>query len=538
MVRSMYAGVASLRTHQMKMDVIGNNIANVNTIGYKSSRAAFKDNLYQTMKGSSNPTADFGGGNARQIGYGAQVASIDVSHAVGGYAPTGLALDAMIAGNGYYIVGPRITGGFASGDGSIAQLNFTRVGNFNFDGQGYLVDSNGYHVYGFTNFNTSDIRVSNPDYSQAQKEYSDFMERVYTIQQFTPNPMHTPALAKEDEMLRAVVTTPMFIPNPAPDALPNEYIMNPDLDIEAYYDSARLANNQKYQQYVMTREIRAGVYHVAANPERELSLVDKVNALYVADYRNEADLTPAEIARILAQESVEDPYNIRVPVAVLNPHFISGRNAEGVDLIPLPIPSFAYSVLNEPAEYRGKNLSLQRYIADENGNPVPNLDYNQTFMNQIMTFTPYTVPQYIINESVTANTNRVNPIQMPRDNTGVPLNLSEINIGQDGIISGINDDNRVVVIGQIALANVPNPSALENSNNSYYKARYNTGLVTANIPGEQATGILAAGGLELANTDLSREFTEMITTQRGFQACTRVITVTDEMLNELVNLKR
>jgi len=119
------------------------------------------------------------------------------------------------------------------------------------------------------------------------------------------------------------------------------------------------------------------------------------------------------------------------------------------------------------------------------------------------------------------------------------MKLTNITIGSDGIVIGVNQDTEeIVTLGRLMIADVPNPNALENTSNGYYKAKKNTGVVTAEVPGHGSTGSLNPGRLEMANVDLAQEFTDMITTQRGFQANGRIITVTDEMLAELVNLKR
>lgn len=291
----MFAAVAGLRAHQTKMDVIGNNIANVNTYGFKAARATFKDVFYQTTKAGSEPGTVYGGGNASQVGYGSQIGSIDVMHTSGGVSPTDNPMDAMVVGNGYFMVGPKGVTTTTSED--LKSLNLTRVGIFNFDGAGNLVDSNRNCVYGFKN-------------------------------------------------TAAVGATATY----------------------------------------------------------------------------------------------------------------------GTTIEALKIPDGA--------------------------------------------------------------------------TVGVPMKLTGISIGADGTVSGINASNQPVVIGKIAVANVPNPNALNMTENSYFKAKDNTGVITANVPGEGATGQLKSGCLEMANVDLSQQFTDMITTQRGFQANTRIITVTDEMLQELVNLKR
>jgi flagellar hook protein FlgE len=317
MVKSMFAAVAGLRAHQSKMDVIGNNIANVNTYGYKSARATFSDVYYATTSGAGSSGEVYGGTNPSQVGYGSKINSIDSLMTSGGAAATDSSTDCMIEGNGFFLVGTKGTelelseaeegttvGGVATDQTALSALKLTRVGIFNFDEDGYLVDSNGMCAYGFQ-----------PNGEDATEEDGE------------------------------------------------------------------------------------------------------INTLALSE--------------------------IRLP------------NALGED----------------SDEYE-------------------------------------------------------------------PIQLSSISIGSDGIITGVNDAEEVITIGQIALANVPNPNALERGANGYYTAKNNTGTITVNPSGQNSTGQISSGYLEMSNVDLSKEFTEMITCQRGFQANTRIITVTDTMLEELVNLKR
>ncbi len=354
MVRSMFSGVAGLRAHQTKMDVIGNNIANVNTYGFKAGRVTFKDSFYQTLSGSSAAGGSFGGGNASQIGYGSQVNSIDVLHTNGGFAPTDDPADIMITGSGYFLVGPLMEGGLNPNNGDVSKLQLTRVGIFRFDGSGNLVDPNRNLVYGFKGYSSGDKLA--------------------------------------------------------------------DLPTNGVFTTSDGTN-----------------FKVAGNT------ITKCNA----------DGTPAataftqpEIDKIIETDTTVTPSVVKLKVAV-------------------------------------------------------------TDQTQVV------------------------PIKMP---TGKKVN--SISYGKDGTITAIDEDERVITIGRIAVANVPNPSALEMIQSSYYRAKDNTGIVTAHTAGEGTTGQIQSGGLEMANVDLSKEFTEMITTQRGFQANTRIITVSDEMLQELVNLKR
>ena len=158
MVKSMFAGVAGLRAHQSKMDVIGNNIANVNTWGYKSANMSFKDAMYQsTSAGSAGDTKNGGYGavNANQIGYGVTTGSIAYDFGTGGMSPSANGLDCMIDGTGFFLVGPMLNGGSISLDSEDAVkssgLYLSRVGKFKVDPNGYLVDDSGNYVYGFQN---------------------------------------------------------------------------------------------------------------------------------------------------------------------------------------------------------------------------------------------------------------------------------------------------------------------------------------------------------------------------------------------------
>lgn len=153
MTGAMYAAISGLKAHMQKLNVIGNNIANVNTYGYKAARTTFSESLYTTLTSGSNGTASAGGVNPSQLGYGCRIGTIDLNMATGNYTPTGNALDCMINGTGFFLVGskPDTTGtdGENLTETKAQNLLLTRVGDFKFDSQGYLTDGNGNVVYGF-----------------------------------------------------------------------------------------------------------------------------------------------------------------------------------------------------------------------------------------------------------------------------------------------------------------------------------------------------------------------------------------------------
>ena len=137
MMRSLYSGVSGLKNHQTRMDVVGNNISNVNTTGFKSSRVTFSDTLSQTLSGASSPADGLGGTNPKQIGLGSATSSIDTLFTDGSVQSTGVNTDLCLSGNGLFIVN--------NGD----QVYYTRNGNFKFDAQGYYVNSDGLKVQGW-----------------------------------------------------------------------------------------------------------------------------------------------------------------------------------------------------------------------------------------------------------------------------------------------------------------------------------------------------------------------------------------------------
>ena len=154
MTGAMYAAISGLKSHMQKLNVIGNNVANVNTYGYKAARTTFKESLYTTVYSGSNGTTSIGGVNPSQIGYGCSVGTIDLDMSTANYTPTGVDLDCMIDGDGFFLVGGKPEsingdGGTRLSETAAKDLSLTRVGNFKFDSQGYLVDGSGNVVYGF-----------------------------------------------------------------------------------------------------------------------------------------------------------------------------------------------------------------------------------------------------------------------------------------------------------------------------------------------------------------------------------------------------
>ena len=156
MTGAMYAAVSGLKTHMSAMNVISNNVSNVNTLGYKATRYTFNEALYSTVRTGSNGTDTLGGMNPAQVGYGCSIGTIDLDMSTKNYNPTGNAMDVMIDGDGFFIVGEDKENNGITKQAQLQGMSLTRLGNFTFDPNGYLVDGNGSLVYGFLRLTSVD----------------------------------------------------------------------------------------------------------------------------------------------------------------------------------------------------------------------------------------------------------------------------------------------------------------------------------------------------------------------------------------------
>ncbi|WP_088105098.1 flagellar basal body rod protein FlgG [Halalkalibacter urbisdiaboli] len=165
MLRSMYSGISGMKNFQTKLDVLGNNIANVNTFGFKKGRTTFKDMVSQQIAGATGPGQGQGGVNARQVGLGMQLSSIDTIHTQGSLQNTNRELDLGISGDGYFVVGQATGNEWNGTDKNIAidnvNLNYTRAGNFYLDSQGFIVNSDGLYLMGQSTNNANGVDSEN-----------------------------------------------------------------------------------------------------------------------------------------------------------------------------------------------------------------------------------------------------------------------------------------------------------------------------------------------------------------------------------------
>lgn len=454
MVRSMIAGVAGLKSHQAKLDVIGNNIANVNTWGFKSFSYNFKDAMYSnsiSSTGGSIIAGAAGGHNASQVGYGSTVSSISSVFNTGAPSPSSRELDCMIDGTGFFLVGNMVNGSFNNIEGS--GLYLSRVGIFSIDNNGYMVDDMGSYLYG------------------------------YAVQEGTGIP-EKPATAAEYTVTQA------------------------DVDIQ----DIPLAAGEKVQRHTVTI---AGITVVTSQSDFDDQVQDWLTTV---SGKSGKDIAPGTGVEGTTEWNFSE-YNIA----------LNRYQDPRTDTTKQP---------TDPDYKIPGNVDLT--ITKKTAGPETNTGTNNPVT------TKFGAAAQLTNEGNdrVAGTAAVYPdtlstIRIPIDpDTGQRYEIQSWKINEDGTIMGTDKQNRAIPIGQIALGIVENPNGLEKDSGYYYTIGPNAGESQALKPNGGPAGIIKSGWLEMANVDLANEFSNMITTQRGFQANSKIITVTDEMLQELVNMKR
>ncbi len=446
MVKSMFAGVSGLKAHQRKMDVIGNNIANVNTWGYKAYSFNFQDSIYSTSvrsSGGATTAGAYGGRNPSQVGYGSAMSSISFQYTTGAPSPTDNDLDCMIDGTGLFLVGGMVNGQLTADSIKNSGLYLSRVGIFSVDNNGYLVDDQKNYVYGY-----------------ALKDGTG-----------VPEISALPATASGTAQITVVD------PDPA-------------------------VQGDKYKVTILGYTVQTAAKDLNGQVQAWIAAVtkgkDKDNAGTIID----ASGGPLSNCTIANNGVSEAGGGKTVKLTITTKQMDANAKIEAV-------PQYDNTAVT--------------------GGPLTGID-NTWEQTDGQDFVPGIPAEF--NEDLS-------PIQIPYDPyTGAQYNLQSYSISDNGVITGIDTQNRPITLGQLAIVAVENPNGMEKTNGYYFQLGDNAGGVEVVKPGSGAAGFIRSKYLEMPNVDLANEFSNMITTQRGFQANSKIITVTDEMLQELVNMKR
>jgi len=427
MMRSLSSAIAALKNHQLYLDVVSANIANINTTAYKASKVSFQELLSQTLSAAAAPQGNLAGRNPIQVGLGVALGSVDTSFTQGSLQSTGKLTDLAIQGDGFFVI-----------EGTEGYL-YTRAGTLDIGVDGTLVNpATGMHCLGWAADADGNIDTTQA-LSSISIPFGQNMARATANVEFQGN------LSADDEAGTEVTT--QF----------------------AIYDSLGAVHTL---ELVFTRQAGTPVtWEVAAN---ELTV--------------ESD---GSITRTAVTDVSDDT---------------------------IEFDEFGQ-------------------IVDENGGSEgtdsPTIQLTLTYTNGAES--PATLTVDLSNVTGLASSSEVNPVSQDGLESG---SLVSFDVNAYGQVVGVFSNGLNRTLGQLALATFVNPGGLLRMGENLYSVSTNSGTPQYGAPGESGRGLITAGYLEMSNVDLAQQFTNMIVAQRGFQANSRVISASDEMLNELVNLKR
>lgn len=550
MMRSMYSGVSGLKTHQTKMDVIGNNIANVNTVGFKSSSVTFSEIMYQNLSGASGPNAltGTGGVNAKQIGLGVTTGSTSVNiTGPGASQTTGGAFDIKLNDTN------SATSFFIVSNGSGTQ--FTRAGSFYVDGAGNLcMTSTGYNVMGWqVDPTTGDIRKDTVSALRVMSE-----KNMTSAPEATVNGRCEGVLDKNSTDVTSEAGQAMNLS--FYDALGYSYVAkfaiketNRDtgeytVELTDILDSTNksILDQTKYDSVTGTYDpdYLGDIFGAVKSqtktytPRAGWTTVDAANNIFEYNatyYRYDAAAgNLVEVADNGGGNYVQVPGGTTKTLAEafgVSPYATGITMTNGV--VTANVSGANYTLKFNPDDgvfdYIGANGQDNVFLnlKDTLGGNFENIDID------------FTGTKWFDNGGSST-------IGMDKGDvdgkTGTGKKLGDmigVFVDTNGKIYGSYDNGNTILLGQIAVAQFANAMGLEKVGDNCYTTTLNSGEFDGiGVDITAGGGTMSAGMLEMSNVDLSSEFTEMITTQRGFQANSRIITVSDTLLEELINLKR
>lgn len=570
MMRSLYSGVAGLKTHQTRMDVIGNNIANVNTTAYKSSSMTFSELMSQTTQKASgaNATTGVGGTNAKQIGLGVKAGAINTAITTQGSAQsTGNPFDIMITGDNFFVVS----------NGS--ENFFTRDGSFYVDGAGNLaMTSTGYNVMGWgVDETTGNIKqdtvtalrimsaanMTYPPEATTQANISGILDE--NDKDVTSANGKTVNLNFFDA--RGYSYTAKFTFKQSGEPNTNVYSMEltklldstgAEIDISALdfgnrtqqkMETKVTLNTDAYKwdgKVLKTKDGTTEVANLADIFNQDGSLITPQDDAAAQKQQKALDA----IAKAYGYEGSTDEFlnlyitstenkDKQLTIQDLLGNMMAGKTTD-------VLPADGSAITMEGRYFEGTTVVFNKDTAklESVGGSTTNLGINAAFSQLGGNFSDITIDLSECTNYDNKGTSTIGATSGDLDGpgTGCGRRLGDmigVSIQKDGMIYANYDNGMTKLLGQIATAAFANASGLEKEGDNLYSATLNSGEFDGiGVDITAGGGYMSTGQLEMSNVDLSSEFTEMITTQRGFQANSRIITVSDTLLEELTNLKR
>ena len=547
MMRSLYSGVSGLKTHQTKMDVIGNNIANVNTVAYKASTMSFQELMYQNTSAATgaDATTGRGGVNANQIGLGVTAGAISNSITTQGAAQTtNDAFDLRIEGSSFFVVN--------NGTENL----YTRAGAFYVDGVGNLaMKTTGYNVMGWAadengkladditalKVMSAENQISNPEATELAR-ITGILDRNGSK---LNNGGQSISLSVYDDL--GYSYTCKYRINPVKDTQGNNIEGSYTIELEGIVDSnGETLGAANYLKQTSGKDsngqnVSLKAEHDPTNNAFKAEEITFGNSIMGSqDYSITTTITNAGTSNEATTYIVKNydgttknfsdkeeavAYYNKLTGLEIKVDAVGDNNGD--------VTESSFAVYGFSLEYDKSNGDLKS-IGGNDSKVVMNLNNVKTSMKAVTI--DFSGSSNIANGGVATIEGKAGDAEGNKAGKKVGK-LTELSIDGNGYINASYDNGNSRVLGLIAIANFSNASGLEKQGENLYSASLNSGEASIgeiSAQGEKMT----SGTLEMSNVDLSTEFTEMITTQRGFQANSRIITTSDSLLEELVNLKR
>ena len=536
MLSSMYSGISGLKSNSNSLNVVGNNISNVNTTGYKSSRASFEDVLYQTVAGTSGSS---------QVGRGSALASVEADFSQGSFETTNSTTDLAIGGAGFFIV--KKPGNDTS--------YYTRAGGFSLDKDGNLVDTAGDYLQG-----KAIDRTTNTAYG---------VDTNITISQQPSEPRATEEIdmvvnLQSDAAWKGSISAPVSTTVGA-DVIAVA-ASAPGYPAAGNYSAAFAANGSDYTVTMTLPDgsLVAGNVTAAQATGTVTSftgiLVDGAGSpILDADgntqtIRTGLDLTFNGITVGDTSSWTLSGYDPTSATTVSN----TSNYSSAITVYDSLGLGHVVTVNFRKASEGTAASTWEWHVTTDGSDAIASGGSGTlTFNNNGVLVAGGTAQPVVFDFSGAAAGQMINLVFSPSSGEGAttqypissktnyqsqdgyaPGVLQSISVSQDGIISGTYDNGQILKLYQITLANFNNPQGLKREGGNLYSTTLESGNAYTSIPGDGGTGKISANSLEQSNVDLATEFVRMIIAQRGYEANAKVITTTDEVLQALMNLKR
>ncbi len=564
MMKSLYSGVAGLKVHNQRMDVIGNNISNVNTTGYKASAVTFKDIFYQNKSYATTGDPTSGGRNANQVGYGAQLNSIGQIMTQSGLTYSDSVTDCAIQGEGFFQVMDKV-----------GNIYYTRNGNFHIDNVGNLCDASGNIVLGVSgdptgieaSSNRINLYVPPVDNKRAsvEKIYKDgTTEYTYTISAdgYGDNGNISLNIVDIDD-------------DETPFATQNDRTITVriDLDQDFVYPGEvadPTTDTRKTLEDAIKEAMEAGGIDIPgilplhieyANQPGDVHASEAFNSIEfapegLADANNalNATFTAAEAGafankyeiNIIGYEATPTDLNHKVTIDGTDVATGGVKASWSENVLTLRIPNNITTALGKAAidaairEAAGNDPKRVITVQSNAGAGVTDIisvDFAKNLgTTNVRLGLKNGKDNFFKSIAETMETVKLTGGSIAAEQS--TKDLESIFIDDDGVIYGVHTVHGTIAMGRIDLAVFENPEGLDQVGTTYWKTSLSSGDPQLKKANDVGSGSIVSTALEMSNADLSQEISDMIITQRGFQANSRVITVTDTMLEELVNLKR